>query len=292
MGKFNASLIPNTPGDDVNMKDEDIALYAILPFGQLFMRIFKFNGSIDYSILWLCTLPSFIFLYNLLDIYSFTAAYFIKLTISFALMAGLGSVPGIFAKQKKIKKAEPGHLFSYTMILPLISRIVLVIGLAFALDYSDYDMKTVIMHTILFFILMFTNFLIINFEASECQNVNLDTLNTFLHVLMNTCAEYGIIFFFIGVAAKGRALAYDAYSAPVPLFGDVGEIIEAVLWIIGAIVAHVIIKMFHLTYNPDGICNTDGDLSDLRYVLSGITFLLGLIYYIGQSKYSYPTYYL
>jgi len=44
--KFLKSIISGS-GDDVNVAISDVVLYSVLPFGQLFMRIYKYNGSLD-----------------------------------------------------------------------------------------------------------------------------------------------------------------------------------------------------------------------------------------------------
>lgn len=277
-------------GDDVDMKDEDIALYSILPFGQFWMRIFKFNGSMDNMWLWLFSLPTLFFIYAVLDIYSSTATYLIQLIISYALMAALGSVPGIWAKQKKIKKAEPGNLFSYSMILPLVARCLIVIPLAYAFDEFSFTARAITTEAIMFLILMFSNFLNITFEVSDCEKNNLDTLGTFLHVLMDTFAQYGFIYLFTSMSVRARVLAFDTFSAPVPYFGDVGDILELIFWIIGAIVAHILTKMINKSFNKSDKCNTDGTVSALRKALSGIIFLVGLLVYLGQIHFTSSDY--
>ena len=112
----------------------------------------------------------------------------------------------------------------------------------------------------------------------------------FLKVLMDSFFQYGIIFFLLGIMSKSKMFAIELFEKPVSFYNNVGEIIETVIWALGAMFGYILTNMFDANYNTD---NSDrhenddackGDTSALRNVTSVVIFIIGMLYYMWQNR--------
>jgi hypothetical protein len=283
--EFGASFLTGA-GDDVGMKTEDIFLYTLIPFGQLFMRMYKFGGSMDKPYLLLLMGPSFPFISTLLN--PFDPDFGRNMIRYTMLMWILGCVAPILGYFKLINKVEGGNILDPVIIMPIGIRII-IIALLIYYNYED-EYKEIIIHLALFLIMMLTNFthLMIRPQCNSSNNSNYGM--RFLKVLMDSFFQYGIIFIILGMFAKSKQFAMELYDKPIPFFNNIGEITETLVWIMGAMFGYILTNMFDANYNTDnskGHINDDvcrGELSSLRYVSSVVLLIVGMVYYIWQNR--------
>ncbi len=285
-GSFYSSFVTGA-GDDVGLTLEDMTLYTILPFGQLFMRMFKFGGSLDKPYLLFLMFPSFGLLVNVLNPFD---SEFKHNMMKWGILSLLtGWIAPLFGYAKLLKKVDNSNNMDAIMLLPIFFRFIIVATLLY-IDFDDYY-RPLVIHFALFFIMMLTNFIHLAIRP-QCNSGNSkNSGNRFWKILVDTVLQYGIIFFFIGMIAKTRNYAEDLYSKPIPLMNNIGELIQSIIWCIGASFAYTMTNMIDSNYNTDNtpphknddVCK--GETSQLRSTISFIVLITGLLYNLWVNRF-------
>jgi hypothetical protein len=286
-GKTLGQSFISEEGDDVNMTTEDVFLYTLLPFGQLFMRMIKHGGSLDKPYLLLLLGPSFYFMGVILD--PLHERFGRNIILSLFIMWAVGWITPLLGYYGLLNKVEGGSILDLVILIPIAIRfllIILLINIGFDNNYKD-----LIMHGILFFIMMLTNFMHLMIRP-QCNSSNSSNHGErFLKILMDTIFQYGIIFFILGWFLKTKMFAYELYAKPLGLFNSVGDLMETITWCLAAIFAYASINMIDVNYSTDytqGYANDDtckGNISALRISISTLLFVLGLLYFYYQNRY-------
>ena len=276
-------------GDDVNMEIDDIFLYTLLPFGQLFMRIFKYNGSLDKIYLLLLLIPSFWFIVNLLNINH--PSYYKQLLISYLITCVSNAIPAIIGYYKKINKVDDdqGQVLDISIFIPIILRFLL----GFGMIYINYN--PVIMHIILFSIVMITVYINLKLRH-QCNIYNSnETGNRFKKVLLDSVFIYSIIFIITGSILRLKQIKKFAelFSKPIQYYGTRGHIILMIGWIGGALLGYILNNMININfntkfeppYNEDDVCK--GVVSPFKIVFTIILLIVSLVYYIMSGRLNY-----
>jgi hypothetical protein len=286
-GSFGDSLISGS-GDDVGLTVEDIFLYTLLPFGQLIMRIYKYGGSLDKPYLLLLMFPSFGFLVNFLNPYD--ADFGSNMLKWSVLGVVIGWIAPLMGYYKLINKVEDADNLDAAFFIPIFVRLLLVLG--FMYFQFETTFMPYIINLVLFGILMLTNFIHLALRKQCNSNNNKDVGSRFVKVLIDTIFQYGIIFFFMGMFTKTKHFASDLYDVEIPLFQNVGIMVESITWSFGAMFGYITTNMIDSSYGTDNkspyknddVCK--GDISALRHVTSVLVLLGGLIYYVREhAKY-------
>jgi hypothetical protein len=280
-------------GYNIELKDEDIALFCIIPFGDFFLRVGKLNGSLDKGWTLVSSLGSIWFISRLVSIGSYN--YTLMLIISYIVMGLCNVIPTMLVKKKLIKKRVGTPVIDWFVVIPVIVRFCIIIGLAFiTYDTTFVVLRQFIINGGLFLVLMFTNFMRLLFRKQCNPGNNTDEGKRVLKIFIDSILQYGIIFVIMGIGASGQGGSYQLYTTPVPIFGTVGEVIDTLTWCFGAIAGYMLVNMFDENFNTstneqDGYPDDDtcrGNISILRYVVSSIIFLLGLIFYLYTNRFN------
>ncbi len=282
-----ASSFTTGSGDDVGLIIEDIILYTLLPFGQLIMRMYKYGGSLDKPYLLLLMFPSFGILVNLLN--PLNPDFGSNITRWIIYSIALGWIAPLMGYFKLINKVEDTNNLDAVFLMPIFFRFIVIAVLMFV--QFDETYLQLIIHTILFSIMMLTNFVHLAIRPQCNSGNNKDAGSRFLKVLMDTTFQYGIIFFFMGMLTKTKNFASEIYEMKIPIFDNIGVFMESISWIFGAMLAYITTNMIDANYNTDNkkpyknddVCK--GDISALRYVFSVTLFITGLTYYLFQSSF-------
>lgn len=184
-------------------------LYSILPFGQLFARVFLMNGSLDKS-------------------WTFIPLFFIP-PFSF--------LPMILMKIGIIKKGKGGKPFDIFMIIPIILRIIMGI----LIDYFDVGFPLWMIIEIFGNLLGSTIPLIIK-RTKECKKTpnHKTKFKTILIALAQAAAIQG----FTGIMSiLLRIIPLIKY--PVRLLEAVPYVGRSLTWCIGFFPAYVIVNMIN-----------------------------------------------
>ncbi len=280
-------------GYDIELKDEDIVLYCIIPFGDFFLRVVKLNGSLDNGWTLFSSLASVWFISRLVSVGSYN--YTLMLIVSYIVMGLCNAVPAMVVKKKLVKKREGTPVIDWFIVIPVILRFIIIIGLAFTMyDTTAVILRQFIINGGLFLVLMFTNFMRLLFRKQCNPENNKDSGKRVLKIFTDSLLQYGIIFLFMGIGASGKGGSYQLYATPVPIFMNLGEVIETMTWCFGAVVGYMLVNMFDENFNTstneqekypdDDTCR--GNISDLRYVLSTIIFLIGIIFYLYTNRFN------
>jgi hypothetical protein len=284
---FAASFLTGA-GDNVDMKTEDIFLYTLLPFGQLIMRIYKYGGSLDKPYLLLLMAPAFKFMTTLLD--PFNPEFGKNMVKWTLLMWASGFITPLLGYLNLIKSTESESIIDLAILIPIGIRVILIAVLVY-FNFEDNVFKKFIVNMILFSFMMFTNFIHLSIRRQCNPKYKYNGGKRFLKVLMDSFFQYAIILLILGIFAKTKFFAYELYDTPVPFYNNVGEVLETIVWISAAIFGYILTNMFDANYNTDnspGNKNDDvcqGDISDLRCVISSIMLVVGLLYYYLQNRY-------
>jgi hypothetical protein len=274
-------------GDDANIKVEDIFLYGALPFGQLFMRMVKYGGSLDKPYLLLTLVPSFVFMSVILD--PLHPRFTRNIILWTFVMWAVGWIAPLLGYFKLLNKVEGGSILDPIILLPIGIRFLLILLLV--IMNFDNTYKDLLMHVVLFFIMMLTNFihLMIRPQCNSSNNSNHGL--RFLKVLMDTFFQYGIIFLIVGMFLKTKMFAYSLYAKPIPYFDSIGNLFETIVWCLGAMFAYIFVNMIDVNYDTDNTPGHAGDdacsgyTSDARKVVSSLIFLIGIIYFVWVNRY-------
>lgn len=208
MSKLFKNLFSKHKENQVHFKWWEYFLYGLLPGGELFMRMFKLNGSMDKA-------------YMLFPLFFFPPFSFIPL-----LMARFGL----------FKKGTGGNPIDWFMIIPIITKFLSY----FLFNNFSIVKRTIFTVSIVLFSVLLSN--ILHFlhrdDCKENKNMSHITFRT----LIDSCIEYGLgtatvsLTKFIPVVGE-----FIMIGERLPL---IGTVFKEILWSIGYGLAYVLNNMW------------------------------------------------
>jgi hypothetical protein len=235
-------------GLPVNMNLIEILIYSLVPMlGQFLLRADKLGGSLDK--IWLL-FPLF-----LIPPFSF--------------------IPVLMAKLGWIKGTNAGKPYDIYMIIPIISRLIIV----FALQYFNNTNMALKVGLILASLLI-TNILHINNEP-RCKNVKKDAGGQIVKASFDSLALYasGVLgtFLITFIPVVG-----EIFQGLATVGGPLADIADTLVWGFGIAAGYIFINMFDGTYEtPEQACS--GKTPQIRMIVSIIAFVAALAYQMFGS---------
>ncbi len=284
----------STDGDDVDMKVEDVLLYTFLPFGQLFMRIFKYNGSLDKIYLLLGLIGSGWFVHRLFDTYE--PNYWGWLIISYFVASALNAIPAVLGYYKKLNKVddEQSSVFDFAILIPIFCRFLFGFAMIYINFYVGDFIGPIMIHLTLFLFIMLAVFIRL-VRRRQCNSTNnQNTGKRFVKVLFDSIFIYTIIFIISGMVLKMQKFEgyMSFFATPVPYYGTMGDFMLMIGWAGGALLGYMFNNMLDTTfntkfeppYNDDDVCK--GEISSFKITVTSILLIVSVIYYVSNSRYS------
>ncbi len=241
-------LFTSIKGDSVDMNLIEMGFYGLVPFGQIFMRINKFGGSLDKPYL----------LFPLLLIPPFSI------------------IPVLIAKFGFLKKVNGTNIFDGYILIPIIFRFILIFIMAHLGEFGGPMFQALLV----FASLVATNiFRLIN-DISCASNKEGLTMGKIFKQVGDSMIEYSLgmvlVFLFTFVPFVGTII--DLLSMlEVPFIGKIANIMDGILWSVGLIGGYIFVHMFDANF----VSNTDacsGKTSMLRLIISVIAFAVTIFY--------------
>jgi hypothetical protein len=284
-------------GDDVDMKIEDTILYTFMPFGDLFLRINKLNGSLDKIYLFFISLFLDIKLIgSILDIYEDSYWWgFIKWFLLGAVIKTITAVLAYFKKMNKVDDNQ-GDVIDAPILLPLIVRFLFGFAMVYINAYVGQSWGPILTNAVLFLTIMFTMFIRLALRRQcNSSHMNKYAWERFIKVFFDSLFIYGIIFIMSGWALGLQGLDSKwqmSFDRQIPYYGTMRDFITMIAWLLGALGGYAINNMIDINFNTkfeppyddDNVCK--GTISDLRYVTATIVFVIGAIIYSNYSSYN------
>ena len=246
-------LFTSVKGDTVNMSLIDMGFYTLMPFGQLFMRINKFGGSLDKPYL---LFPLFLF-------------------PPFSLL------PVLVGKFGFLKKTNGTNILDGYILIPIIFRFVLIFVMAHLGEFGGPMFQALLV----FASLVATNiFRLINDITCASDKDGL-TMGKIFKQIGDSMIEYSlgmlIIFLFTFVPFVGTIL--DLLSMlELPFIGKFVNILDGILWSVGLIGGYIFVHMFDANF----ITNSDacaGKVGLIRIIVSVIAFAVAVFYQFREE---------
>ncbi len=285
-------------GEDVGMKIEDTILYTFLPFGELLLRINKLNGSLDKMYFFIICLITNGFLINsIFSIYEYN--YKTQIFIWFIINSLFQLPTALLAYFKKMHKVDEsqGNVIDLFVLIPLIARFILGFGTVYINVYLGQTWGPVASNVLLFLTIMFTQFirLAVRRQCSD-KHWNNYSWERFVKIFFDALFIFGIIFMLTSGVLGIQNISQNyknLFNRPVQYFGNMKNLIVMIAWLGGFLLGYGINNMIDITFNTsfeppydnDGVCT--GNVSDLRYVIAIIVFLVGAIMYSKYSSYDF-----
>lgn len=233
----------NLDGDSVDMSILEMGFYGIMPMGQLLMRIFKFNGSLDkwYLLFPLLLIPPFSF------------------------------IPVIFAKLGFIKKSKddtpPMDLY---VLIPIIFRFILILFIKQVADIKMFMLQV----GLVFGALIVTNILR-HYNARKCTDMSFfgsitkGSFDSMLEYSFGVMTTFLVMF----IPFIGQILEF-ILTIPIPY---ISQIVESIIWGFGFAGGYLMVNLFDANFdNTKDYCA--GTVSTPRMIISGIAFAIALFF--------------
>ncbi len=284
-------------GDDVNMKPEEIILFSIIPFGQTIMRIWKYNGSLDKMYLLLLEIASIKFILQVFDTYEH--GYGWNVLGWYLFMVLCNSIPAIMGKFELLNKVEEnqGDVFDPPILLPLVVRFIF----GFFMVYISFVLGPLFGGFLTHFVLFMTTMLAVFIRLAtrkQCNSRNKGSdWHRFLKVLTDTMFIYSFVFLASTLVTSIQKFSglQNMFSTPVPYYGNMGNFILMIGWIIGVLVGYVLNNMIDLNFNTnfyppyedDDVCK--GEVSALKGVLTIVLLIASIGIYVYSTRLNAPT---
>lgn len=286
-----------TSGDDVDVKEEDVVLYTLLPFGDLFLRMNKLNGSFDKIYIFIISLFADLTLMGcIFDIYEYRYYWFIAKWYIIGCLIRL--IPALLAYFKKMNKVDEdqGNVIDAPIMIPLIARVLFGLAMFKINMYLGDILGPIANHVILFITIMFAMFIRLALRR-QCNNThwNKYTWQRFVKVFFDSLFIYGIIFL-ISSWVLGYQFVNPKYQMifdrPVPYYGNMREFVLMVAWLLAILCGYAINNMIDINFNTkfeppydnDNVCK--GTISDLRYAVAAFIFIYGSGKYVSNSSFN------
>lgn len=244
MGNLFSGLF-NLQGDKVDMGILEMLFYGLVPMiGQLFMRIFKYGGSLDkpYLLFPLFFIPPFSF------------------------------IPVIFAKLGWIKKTDVSNPLDIYILIPIIVRFLLIILLSKVVILNN----NIIQIIVLLFALIIANLLHITTDNNCKDKLNIinntakATTDSMLQYASGILGTYLVLFIpYVGAFIKNMRF--------LPISPYISKSINAGIWSLGILMGYMLVNMFDGNFsNINDICG--GKINMIRVIVSIIAFAVSLFY--------------
>jgi hypothetical protein len=283
-------------GDDVDMKIEDIILYTFLPFGEIFLRINKLNGSFHRMYLFILSLiGDIMFWYSILDIYE--QNYGRNVLVFGILIPAILRLPtALLTYYEKMSKVDDnqGNVIDAPILIPLILRFLFGFGMLYLERLFGNRWSPIITNILLFLTIMFAMFIRLALRRQcKSSDMNKYAWKRFIKIFFDALFIYGIIFIMSGIILGLQGDRWERlFNREIPYYGNMKDFITMIAWILGALGGYAINNMidinfntkFEPPYNNDDLCT--GTISDLRYVIATIVFVVGAIIYTNYSSYN------
>lgn len=219
-----------------------IFLYSLLPMGQLFMRIFEFNGSLD----------KWYLLFPLLLIPPFS---FIPVTL------------GYFGYIKKLNK---GPLVDIYVLLPIIARFIFILLISQIENISMLFLQVGILIVFLFIANM-----IRLYTTRKCEKSSF--WGRTVKGIFDSMAQYGFgvmtVFLIQFIPFIGQILGL-LMNLSIPYLS---QFIESTVWALGLTGGYMFMNMIDANFENDkDYCL--GDISSGRMITSAIVMLIAILY--------------
>jgi hypothetical protein len=236
-------------GDKIDMNLLEMAFYGLVPmFGQLCMRIFKLNGSLDkpYLLFPLFFIPPFSF------------------------------IPVIMAKLGMIKKLkDAGSPIDIYILIPIIFRFILILFMAQITNGMELFKQVG-----LIMIALFATNMIRSYTTRNCDKVG--GHNIFGNIMkssIDSMAEYSI-----GVLSTFLILFVPFIK---PIFETINllkipymhQIIDSTIWGLGVGSGYLLVNMFDSNYDS-AVDYCQGKTGTIRTIISVVAFAFSLFYQV------------
>jgi hypothetical protein len=239
-------LFTSFKGDNVDLNLIEMAFYGLVPFGQVFMRINKYGGSLDKPYL----------LFPLLLIPPFSI------------------IPVLIAKFGFLKKVNGTNIFDGYILIPIIFRFVLIFIMAHLGEFGGPIFQALLV----FATLVATNiFRLIN-DVTCASNKEGLTIDKIFKQVGDSMIEYslGIVIILLFTFLPFVKVILELISMfPLPFVGKVANILDSILWSVGLIGGYILVHMFDANF----VSNSDscaGKTGILRLIISIIAFAVAI----------------
>jgi hypothetical protein len=242
------SLFTSLKGDDVDMNLIEMGFYTIIPFGQLFMRINKYGGSLDKPYLFF---PLF-------------------------LIPPFSIVPVLIGKFGYLNKVNGTNIFDAYIFIPIIFRFVLIFIMAHLGEFGGPMFQALLV----FATLVATNIYRLMSDITCASNKEGLTMDKIFKQIADSMIEYslGIVIIFLFTFLPFVNTVLELISMfPLPFIGKVADILDGILWSVGLIGGYILVHMFDANF----ISNSDscsGNVGILRLIISVIAFAVSIFY--------------
>ena len=247
------SGIFNLQGDKVDMGILEMLFYGLVPMmGQIFMRIFKYGGSLDKP-------------------YLFFPLFFIP-PFSF--------IPVIFAKLGWIKKTNAGTPLDIYLLIPIIFRFILIILLTNIPSIRGIN-RFILQTVLLLGALLLANILHVASEkrCKDKHKFNLfgsllkESSDSMLQYAAGVLGTFLVLFIpYIGTIIK------TINSLPIPY---ISQIIESVIWGLGIATGYLLINMYDGNFlSAEEACT--GKIGHVRILISIVAFAASIVYQLRK----------
>ena len=230
----------------------EVLIYSLIPLGQLWVRIFKFNGSLDKW--WL--------MFPLLQIPPFSF------------------IPMLMMKFGFISNGKGTNPIDYAMILPIVAKFIIPFILPFMIG-TDHKM----LFTIVSFILQLLTIMIANLSRRYygCNSITGDSIGK-AGVDSVIALGFAEILPFIIPWVPIIGSIYNIVS----LIPYIGNILGSFMWCIGFAGTYIVINMFN-QYNMGSFCNTPfyGNNQDFIPFIISLIIIIGINLF---SMFSLPSF--
>lgn len=220
-----------------------VLILGLIPLGQLWGRIFYFNGSLDK---WWLMFPFF-------------------------LVPPFSFIPILMMKFGFVADGKGANPLDYWMLLPVIAKFIIPFILPFVID-EDSEMLTSIVSFVLQLLFIMTANLAR--RHMNCKEEGI-TLNSFGKAGIDSTIAYtvGDISSFV-IPWLPFVGTVSSLLEMIPIVGDT---IDSIFWSIGFIAAYVLLNMFNQD-NLTKFCSTPftGNLQDKIPFLAAIGALVGM----------------
>jgi hypothetical protein len=237
-------------GDKVDMSFLEMLMYGLIPgFGQLLMRVDKFGGSLDkpYLLFPLLLFPPFSF------------------------------IPVLIAKFGFLNKIEGKNILDIYILIPIIFRFILI----FFMAQIGLPGGVLLQAVLIFAAIFITNFIRVLTKES-CKPFSDGFGGKLVKEMSDSMIEYaaGVLLLFSTkfIPVVGGIFEWlRNFPLPLPVIGDISQVIDSAVWSIGLVCGYMIINMIDVNYYSVNEACT-GKIGLIRIIISIIAFAVAFFY--------------
>lgn len=219
-----------------------VLIFGLIPLGQLWARIFYFNGSLDklWMLFPLFLIPPFSFIPLILMKYGFIAN-------------GKGSNP-----------------LDYWMIIPIVAKFIISFIIPFIIDEESQILTILVSFVLQLLTIMIAN---LGRRHVNCKSITVDSIgkagidSTIAHAAGDLTTFIIPFLPFIGL-----------FFTIIEMIPIANQFVESIVWSIGFILAYVLINMFNQQKGVNDFCSIPfaGKTSDKVYFFGSIIIIIGI----------------